>query len=92
MANEIKKYRVNGQVLTFEVEDFDHIILFAGCKENKRDAFIYPERNLMEWIDDNSQQLIPIEEIKDNNLPYGYNIWGGEVRDLLPHGARHYVK
>lgn len=31
---------------------------------------------------------IPVEE---ECLPYGYKIWGGELRNTLPHGARYYM-
>lgn len=24
-------------------------------------------------------------------LPYGYGIWGGQIRDMLPHGRRYYM-
>ena len=28
----------------------------------------------------------PSVSVKENHLPYGYIMWGGEVRDSLPHG------
>ena len=24
-------------------------------------------------------------------LPYGYGMWGGQIRDMLPHGKRYYM-
>lgn len=34
------------------------------------------------------------EETKKNehSFGYGYGIWGGRIIDLLPHGARYYMK
>ena len=31
------------------------------------------------------------EKETSNVLGYGYGIWGGEIRDMLPHGSRYYI-
>lgn len=28
---------------------------------------------------------------KEDKLPFGTRIWGGEIRDILPHGTRYYL-
>lgn len=33
----------------------------------------------------------PSVSAKENHLPYGYIMWGGKVRDSLPHGSRYYM-
>ena len=30
-------------------------------------------------------------EEKKQEYPYGYTMWGGQLRDTLPHGARYYL-
>lgn len=32
------------------------------------------------------------EPKKEVRFPYGYTMWGGQMRESLPHGARYYMK
>ena len=28
---------------------------------------------------------------EESKLPFGFGIWGGQIRDLLPHSTRYYL-
>lgn len=88
--------KVNGKVLNFEVidqigEDTDYV----RCKENGAYAFVTKKDgyNLFSWEREFpwEREVIYVEEVKSVRLPYGYRMWGGELRDDLPHGARYYL-
>lgn len=92
---EVKRYRSNGSVYTFETKGEDYEIetkyghmWLATCLENGREA----------WLDSHGIQFIGESRFEaeefflDNCVPYGFTVWGGELRDSLPHGARYYMK
>ena len=88
----VKRYYANGKDYTFdttyEKNTMNGIIWLAVCRENGKEA----------WLDSHGIQFIgerrfEAEELfLDNYVPYGYTVWGGELRDALPHGARYYMK
>ena len=49
------------------------------------------------WLDDKGFQLegssavIAKKITEAPTIPYGYQMWGGQLRDALPHGRRWYM-
>ena len=49
------------------------------------------------WLDDKGFQLegssavIAKKMPEEPVIPYGYTLWGGQLRDALPHGRRWYM-
>lgn len=37
------------------------------------------------------QDCIYYKPQNENDFPYGYIMFGGELRDILPHGSRYYI-
>lgn len=86
------KFKVNGKILHFEYvsEGFDNTI-YVKCKENGKYAFLYREEGILLWDGELGTEAVEIKEVESARLPYGYRMWGGELRDDLPHGARYYL-
>ena len=92
----VKYYQTeNGDCFSFEIIDsyqtVNGIMYYSKCRENGRFA----------WLDNNSgiqfegnKRFEAVEIVNHDSirLPYGYTIWGGEVRDRLPNGARFYLR
>lgn len=91
----VKRYEVNGEVFTFDIVDscntLKGVMYVATCRENGKDA----------WLDSNGVQFMGERRIEAKevfaqslpspSMPYGYSIWGGQIRDSLPHGRRYYM-
>lgn len=92
----MKKYLVNGATYTFDSLGKDYEVMtvkgkmwLATCRENGKEAWI-DEQNGVQFI---GERRVEAKEVLGCNqqVPYGYSLWGGELRDNLPHGRRYYI-
>lgn len=87
----MKKYYANGKTYTFDVMEANETRLgtvwYGKCRENGRYAWL--DGKGIQFVGENRFEATKLEETQ---LPVGCKIWGGEIRDALPHGARYYMK
>ena len=94
MRNDTRSYMVGEKVYVFDIiEDVNTLrgkMYLGECRSNGRTA----------WLDESGfqfmgQRRVPAKLItnqsQSNPLGYGYTIWGGQIRDTLPHGRRWYM-
>ena len=88
----LKHYIVgNGHIYSFDDVHMEFGELCGTCTS-------YPNKGKFAWLDSNGFQFEtgphikarPMDEpvVVDNS----YAMWGGELRDKLPHGARYYQR
>jgi hypothetical protein len=88
----VKKYVANDKTYTFDVEytevTWRGTVWLGKCRENGKDA----------WIDSHGIQFVgecrfaaKQVDMPDSNFPYGRIMWGGELRNARPRGARYYT-
>ena len=87
----MKKYYASGKTYTFDVMEAHETrigtVCYGKCRENGR----------MAWFDGKGIQFVGEErfeahKLEETHFPVGCQMWGGEIRDALPHGARYYMK
>ena len=85
------QYYANGKTYTFDIISAENTrygtILWSKCRENGK----------MAWLDANGIRFegegrFEARKLAESCLPAGYRIWGGQIRDALPHGARYYMR
>lgn len=85
------QYYANGKTYTFDVINAENTrcgtMWWSKCRENGK----------MAWLDANGIQFegekrFEARKLAETRISPGCQIWGGEIRDALPHGARHYMK
>ena len=86
-----KHYFANGKTYTFDIiyteETKCGTVQLGVCRENGKTA----------WLDsrgiqfEGGRRFEATEMCAEPRVPYGYQMWGGELRDVLPHGARYYI-
>lgn len=83
-------YEYNGFIYRFS--EIEHL--------NGRDYGIcitYPYVGIGAWLNDEGFQFegrsaVTAKKITEEPvIPYGYTLWGGQLRDSLPHGRRWYM-
>lgn len=84
-----KHYAVrNGGVYSFDDVHMECGVLCGICTT-------HPNEGKLAWLDTNGFQFEgshyiqarPIDNVRCDN---SYTMWGGQLRDRLPHGARYY--
>lgn len=86
-----KTYSVNGVVYDFTDVHMECGMLYGMCITS-------PYYGQYAWLDPNGFQIcgkrrIQAVEVKPQvRVDNSYTMWGGELRDKLPHGARYYRK
>lgn len=85
------KYYANGKTYTFDVSEAYEtrcgIVCYGKCRENGKFA----------WIDGKGIQFVGEErfeahKLEESHMSIGCQMWGGQIRNALPHGARHYMQ
>lgn len=86
----VKRYKIDGKIYTFDVvescDTLKGVMLIATCRENGKGAWLDPH-----GVQFMGERRIEADEVLNHVLPYGYSIWGGQIRDSLPHGRRYYM-
>lgn len=86
-----KKYYAQGKIYTFDIdlsiETYCDAVMEGICRENGKTA----------WLDANGIQFIgehrfEAKELAETTMPFGCKMWGGQIRDALPHGTRYYLR
>lgn len=84
------QYYARGKTYTFNVINAENtrcgIVCYGKCRENGK----------MAWLDANGIQFdgekrFEARKLAETRIPVGCQMWGGEIRDALPHGARYYM-
>lgn len=87
----MKKYYANGTTYTFDVAEAYEtrlgIVCYGKCRENGRMAWL--DGKGIQFVGESRCEAIKLEETRPS---VGCQVWGGEIRDALPHGARYYIK
>ena len=84
-----KSYSVDGKVYDFIDVHMECGMLYGRCTTS-------PYRNQYAWLDPDGFQIcgkrrVTASEVKSQvHIDNSYTMWGGEIRDNLPHGARYY--
>lgn len=88
-----KKYYTNTseKIYTFDVLETHETrigtVWWGKCQENNRYAWL--DENGIQFVGEDRFEAIKLEEA---HIPVGCQVWGGEIRDALPHGARYYMR
>lgn len=85
-----KSYSVNGVVYNFTDVHCENGVFVGEC-------ITQPHYGKLAWLDDKGIQFfyeprIEAVEIVTHQTDGTYRMWGGELRDKLPHGARYYMR
>ena len=86
-----KSYCYNGKVYDFTDVRMECGMLYGMC-------VTMPYYGEMAWLDPNGFQIcgkrrVEASEVKPHvHTDNSYTMWGGELRDTLPHGARYYQR
>jgi hypothetical protein len=80
---------VNGAVYNFTDVHCERGMFVGECTTQ-------PHYGKLAWLDDNGFQFfwehrIEATEVNKQLTDGTYHMWGGELRDKLPHGARYYM-
>lgn len=98
MEEKVVSYRLicgNNRIYTFTVigESFNGRYgktLVGKCRETGETAYLDDNGVRFRGCDRIIASIIP-NPSQQNQIPYGYGIWGGQLRDRLPHGRRYYM-
>lgn len=90
----VKYYQtVNGDCFSFDVlgeyPTAFGVMYYSKCRENGRFAWL--DNGGIQFKGSRRFEAVEIVNHDSVRLPYGYMIWGGEMRDKLPNGARFYL-
>lgn len=85
-------YQVNDTVYHFKNIISENGRLWGVCESE-------PYRGCGAWLDSNGFQFEYHKRVEARQIdpptrsavPYGYTLWGGQLRDTLPHGRRWYM-
>ena len=85
-----KSYSVDGRVYDFTDVHMECGMLYGCCTTS-------PYRDKWAWLDPygfqiERQRRIQATEVTPTVVDNSYAMWGGELRDKLPHGARYYQR
>jgi hypothetical protein len=86
-----KSYSVNGVVYNFTNVHEECGMLVGECTTR-------PHWGQLAWLDDHGVQFfgesrVEAQEVIESTLvDNSYTMWGGQLRDKLPHGARYYQR
>ena len=86
-----KQYLLNGTIYNFVNVYKECGMLYGMC-------ITFPHCGKWAWLDSNGFQFegrrrVAAEELADSpRIDNSYTMWGGELRDKLPHGARYYQR
>lgn len=91
---DVKYYQMaNGDCFSFEIlsehQTVKGIMYYAKCRENGH--FTWLDNSGIQFEGSRRFEAAEVVNHDSVRLPYGYMIWGGEMRDKLPHGARFYL-
>lgn len=101
--NETLTYEYAGQRFRFEIIETvpGYSDFFLGKCIDGKNSCIGEEA----WLDPNGFQFDGKRRVSakkivqgatcsacSDHVPYGYAVWGGQLRDKLPHGARYYMR
>ena len=94
VSKEVKYYKVGYTTFTFDIIDTVNtkrgVMWLGKCRENGRGAWL--DANGIQFCGDKRVDAIPITNPSNSNgIGYGYTMWGGQIRDALPHGRRWYM-
>lgn len=85
-----KSYAVNGVVYNFTNVHEECGVLVGECTTK-------PHWGQLAWLDPSGVQFFgesrvdAVEVVAPSDADGTYMLWGGQLRDKLPHGARYYM-
>ena len=83
-----KYYNISGKVYRFDNVEMQAGCLMGYCKAENKYAWLDPNGVQFE----NERRMSAYEVSSEAQFPYGCTMWGGQIRDALPHGARYYLR
>lgn len=90
----VKYYQTaDGNCFSFDIlgeyQTVNGIMYYSKCRENGR--FTWLDNGGIQFEGGRRFEAVEIANHDSIRLPYGYMLWGGEMRDSLPNGARFYL-